>query len=116
LGSQYGFASTPILNAKDQYESPHFRARATTFEYDDPIYGKMVEVGSPAKLSKTPGRIKWANKPVGMDNELVLRKLLGLRTSQIQALADKKIIGKWIETPPGRKPPDDWDGKAGVIM
>jgi len=116
LGCEYGFASTPILNAKDQYESPHFRARAAMFEYEDAILGKMVEVGSPAKLNKTPGRLKWANKPVGLDNEFVLRKFLGLRTYQIHALAEKKIIGKWVENPPGRKPPSDWDGKAGVIM
>ena len=116
LGCEYGFASTPILNAKDQYESPHFRARAAMFEYEDAILGKMVEVGSPAKLNKTPGRLKWANKPVGLDNEFVLRKFLGLRTYQINALAEKKIIGKWVENPPGRKPPNDWDGKAGVIM
>jgi crotonobetainyl-CoA:carnitine CoA-transferase CaiB-like acyl-CoA transferase len=116
LGAEHGFASSPILDARDQYESPHFQARAAMFEFDDPIYGKMVEVGSPAKLSRTPGRLKWANKPVGMDNEFVLRKFLGLRTFQINALAEKKIIGKWVETPPGRKPPDDWDGKAGVIM
>ena len=116
LGCEYGFASTPILNAKDQYESPHFRARAAMFEYEDAILGKMVEVGSPAKLNKTPGRLKWANKPVGLDNEFVLRKFLGLRTYQINALAEKKIIGKWVENPPGRKPPSDWDGKAGVIM
>ena len=86
------------------------------FEYEDAILGKMVEVGSPAKLNKTPGRLKWANKPVGLDNEFVLRKFLGLRTYQINALAEKKIIGKWVENPPGRKPPNDWDGKAGVIM
>jgi crotonobetainyl-CoA:carnitine CoA-transferase CaiB-like acyl-CoA transferase len=116
MGGEYGFASSPVATAKDQYESPHLRARATIFEYEDPIYGKMVEVGSPAKLSKTPGRIKWANKPVGMDNEFVLRKFLSLRTYQIQALAEKKIIGKWVDNPPGRKPPADWDGKAGVIM
>jgi crotonobetainyl-CoA:carnitine CoA-transferase CaiB-like acyl-CoA transferase len=116
LGGRHGFASSPILNAKDQYESAHFRARGAAFEYEDPIYGKMVEVGSPAKLSKTPGRLKWANKPVGMDNEFVLRKFLGLRTYQINALAEKKIIGKWVENPPGRKPPADWDGKAGVVM
>ena len=116
LGCEYGFASTPILNAKDQYESPHFRARAAMFDYEDAILGKMVEVGSPAKLNKTPGRLKWANKPVGLDNEFVLRKFLGLRTYQINALAEKKIIGKWVENPPGRKPPSDWDGKAGVIM
>ncbi len=116
LGEKYGFASTPILNAKDQYDSPHFRARAAMFEYEDPIYGPMVEVGSPAKLSSTPGRLKWANKPVGMDNEFVLRKFLGLHTFQIQALAEKKIIGKWVENPPGRKPPSDWDGKAGMII
>lgn len=116
MGSQFGFASTPVLNAKDQYESAHFRARGAVFEYDDPIYGKMVEAAAPAKLSHTPPRLKWANKPVGMDNEFILRKLLGLRTEEINRLAEKKIIGKWVEAPPGRKPPDDWDGKAGVFL
>lgn len=116
LGARHGFASSPILNARDQYHSPHFRARAAVFEYDDPIYGKMVEVGSPAKLSKTPARLKWANKPVGMDNEYILRRLLGMRTDEIQRLTEKKTIGKWVDVPPGRKPPEDWDGKSGTIL
>jgi crotonobetainyl-CoA:carnitine CoA-transferase CaiB-like acyl-CoA transferase len=116
LAVKHQFAASPILDAKDLYESEHMRARATVFEYDDPIYGQMVETCCPAKLSKTPGRIKWANKPVGLDNEFVLRKFLGLRTYQIKALAEQKVIGKWVENPPGRKPPEDWDGKAGVIM
>jgi hypothetical protein len=34
---------------------------------------------------------------------------------EIAELVEKKEAGRWADIP-GRKPPDDWDGKSGVIM
>jgi len=42
LGTQYGFSSTPILDAGNRYESPRLRAPATVFECEESIYATMI--------------------------------------------------------------------------
>ena len=75
-----------------------------------------MEEGIVPKMSETPGRIKWVGKPVGFDNEYVLKRFLGMKTDRIKGLKERNIIGKWVDTPPGRRPPEGWDGKRGVIL
>jgi crotonobetainyl-CoA:carnitine CoA-transferase CaiB-like acyl-CoA transferase len=99
------------MTAKDHYESAHFRTRRSVWEYDDPVYGPMVEYGPAPKLSGTPARIKWAGKPVGFHNEFVLKKILGLTDAEIRDLEARKVIGKWADRM-GAKPPDEWRGEG----
>ncbi len=106
--------AAPVLTAKDHYESAHFRARRSVWEHEDPMYGRMVEYGPAPKLSATPARIKWAGKPVGFHNELVLKGILGLDDAEIRDLEAKGVIGKWADRP-GAGPPDDWN-RDGVIQ
>ncbi len=115
LACEYGFAAHKVANAKDHYYDEHLRKRNFTYVVHDPIYGEVTVEGIAPKLSETPGRIKWLGKPVGLDNEYVLKCFLGLKTSRIKELQEKNVIGKWIDMP-GRKPPEDWDGKRGVIL
>ncbi|GKT08683.1 hypothetical protein [Desulforhabdus sp. TSK] len=35
---------------------------------------------------------------------------------EIRTLTRCKAIGKWVEGPPGRTPPPDWDGERGRIL
>lgn len=116
LAAQYGFGAQKVANGKDHFEDEHLRKRNFTYYVDDPIYGELYEEGIAPKLSETPGRIKWAGKPVGFDNEYVLKRFLGLKTKKIKYLKEKNIIGKWVDVPPGRKPPQNWDGKSGVLL
>lgn len=104
---RFGFVCAPVQNAKDHYEDQHLRARGSVWEMHDPVYGHMVEYGPAPKFSETPGRFIWAGKPVGFHNEYVLSSLLGLDSEEIKALAERGVIGKWIERK-GPKPPDDW--------
>jgi crotonobetainyl-CoA:carnitine CoA-transferase CaiB-like acyl-CoA transferase len=67
----------------------------------------MVEQGPAPKLSATPGRIRWAARPVGWHNEPVLRTVLGLSPSEIRGLEAQGVIGRWADRV-GAKPPDDW--------
>jgi hypothetical protein len=46
----------------------------------------------------------------------VLKRFLGLKTKKIKYLKEKNVIGKWVDVPPGRKPPEGWDGKSGVLL
>lgn len=116
LAGRYGFGAHKVANGKDHFEDEHLRKRNFTYYVDDPIYGEFYEEGIAPKLSETPGRIKWAGKPVGFDNEYVLKRFLGLKTKKIKYLKEKNIIGKWVDVPPGRKPPERWDGKSGILL
>jgi crotonobetainyl-CoA:carnitine CoA-transferase CaiB-like acyl-CoA transferase len=85
------------------------RERGSVWKVDDPIYGEVVEYGPIPKMSETPGRIKWAAKPVGWDNERVLSEVLGYDHSEITQLEMEGIVGKWADVP-GRKPPEGSKG------
>lgn len=116
LACKYGFGAHKVCNGKDHFEDEHLARRNFTYTVHDPIYGDVVEEGIAPKFSETPGRIKWVGKPVGFDNEYVLKRFLGMKTDAIKGLKERNIIGKWVDTPPGRRPPQDWDGKRGVIL
>jgi crotonobetainyl-CoA:carnitine CoA-transferase CaiB-like acyl-CoA transferase len=105
LGEKHGFAAARVATAQDRYEDPHLRARAAVWDHEDPLYGEMVEQGPAPKLSATPGRIRWAARPVGWHNEHVFRTVLGLSPSEIQALEAERVVGRWAERV-GAKPPD----------
>ena len=107
LGNRFGFAAAPVVNAKDQYHDPHLHARGSVWKLDDPIYGEVVEYGPAPKLSETPGRVKWAGKPVGLDNRFILTRILGLSLEEIHSLEAGGILGTWNDMI-GRKPPDGW--------
>ncbi len=90
-----GFSAAPVAGGRDQYESPHLRARGTVWELSDSLYGRIDEFGPVPKLSESPGRIKSTAKPVGYHNEQVLGGLLGLSKAEMEALERKKVIGRW---------------------
>ena len=106
---RHGFAATRVATARDKYEDAHLRERGSVWEYEDPLYGKMVEQGPAPKLSETPARIKWAAKPVGWHNRDVLVRVLGLSPARIKELEAQKVVGQWADRP-GAKPPADWNG------
>ncbi len=102
---KHGFAAARVASAADRYADPHLRARGAVWDYEDPLYGPMVEQGPAPKLSATPGRIRWAARPVGWHNEHVFRTILGLAPSEIQALEAQGVVGRWADRA-GAKPPD----------
>ena len=114
LGDRHAFAAAPVASGKDHCADAHLEARRTFWRHDDPIYGRFPLYGPPAKLSATPGRIKWTIKPVGADNNFVFRGLLGLSPDEIEALEAQGIIGRWADKP-GQKPPDGWSGEGRAL-
>jgi crotonobetainyl-CoA:carnitine CoA-transferase CaiB-like acyl-CoA transferase len=114
LAAEHGFSAARVANARDHVEDPHWRARGQVVRTDDPLYGEVWNYGSPPKLSATPARVKWVGKPIGMDNEYVLRDILGLTTAEIKDLEAEGVIGKWADRP-GQKPPDDWAGEGRAL-
>lgn len=115
LADRHGFAAQRVANARDHYNDEHLRGRGAVQEFDDPLYGRVVEYGPGPKLSRSPGRMRGIAKPVGFHNEHVFRTVLNLHSDEIRALEEQKIIGKWDERI-GSKPPADWDGEQGVVF
>lgn len=113
LGNKLGFAATRVLSAGDVYHSRHFRERGTVQQYDDDLYGDMVQQCYPPRLSKTPAKLKWSSRPLGFDNDYVFTRLLGMQKSSVKDLEEEGIIFKWNPGVPSHCPPSDWDEVSG---
>lgn len=113
LACRFGFAAARVVGAPEIYRDPHYRLRGAIWEIDDPLYGPVADYGPAPKLSATPGRMKWAARPVGFHNEYIFKKILGLGEEELAELTAKGVIGKWADRP-GARPPADWDGRAGA--
>lgn len=111
---QHGFAAAPVLDAEAISADEHFKRRGAVFQIDDPLYGPLADVGPAPKLSATPGRHKWACRPVGFHNDYVFTGLLGLSREEVRRLEERRVIGRWADRP-GAKPPDDWAGEGRVF-
>jgi crotonobetainyl-CoA:carnitine CoA-transferase CaiB-like acyl-CoA transferase len=69
-------AIAPVLDMKDIVEDPHYHHRRALVEVDGVLMQNVV-----ARLSRTPGRIRHAGRPLGADNAAVLDELDPDRTS-----------------------------------
>jgi crotonobetainyl-CoA:carnitine CoA-transferase CaiB-like acyl-CoA transferase len=63
-------AIAPVMTMADIAADPHYVARGSVVDVDGvPMQGLV------ARLSATPGRIRWAGRPLGADTEAVLDEL-----------------------------------------
>ena len=115
LAEKYGFSASRVYTVKDVLEDQHFRERGFITEIDDPLLGRYYDYEFPVMMSRTPPKVKWSVRPVGFDNEYVMVRILGKSKDEIERLYECGALGKWGEMP-GRRPPPDWDGKAGLIL
>ncbi|GMT43753.1 MAG: CoA transferase [bacterium] len=104
--SRYGFAAHRVYNSGDHVKDEHLGTRNFIHEFTDPKGGKFAFEGTQPHLSATPGRVKWAMKEVGADNDYVFKEFLKLTDEQISELEDKGIIGGYTDML-GRTPPID---------
>lgn len=72
-------------------------------EYEDSMYGHMVQHCYPPRLSETPSRLKWSCRPLGFDNAYVLTKTLDLSSEEVQELEQEGVVFKGQRTIPSRK-------------
>jgi crotonobetainyl-CoA:carnitine CoA-transferase CaiB-like acyl-CoA transferase len=115
LAEKHGFAASHLYNIKDVVEDKHFLERGFVTEVDDPVLGPFLDYEFPVMMSKTPPRVSWTIRPVGFDNEYIMTNRLGKSQDDIQHLYGCGALAKWADVR-GRRPPPDWDGKAGLIM
>ena len=82
-----------IMDAQEMAGNTHYKLRDVHLEWEDQQLGKTVKgVGVIPKFSKTPGKIWRGSVPVGHDNELVYRDLLGLETQALHDLSQRGVI------------------------
>jgi len=80
-----------VMNYEMAQRNPHYIARETFIEWDDPVHGKVKGVGMVPKFKKNPGQI-WRGAPsYNTDTADVLAEL-GYSADDIKALYEKKVI------------------------
>ena len=94
LGKRYGFGTCPIKDAKDACTQKHYLERGEVEEINDPWYGRMKIQGCFPLYSAAPARTEFVAKPMGWDNEYVLRRFIGLSSERLKELERKHVIGK----------------------
>ncbi|MGE4218622.1 MAG: CaiB/BaiF CoA transferase family protein [Alphaproteobacteria bacterium] len=88
-----GVPAAPVQGMAEIAEHPLTRERAMLVAMDHPGAGPIELLGSPFKLSRTPGIVATPAPAVGQDTRAVLRDLLAYDSAQIDALAASGAIG-----------------------
>ncbi len=70
-------AAAPVYTAADYADDPHVRARGAIVDVEGMAQPEVI-----ARLSETPGRVRWAGRPLGSDTAAVLAELGGRDTAE----------------------------------
>lgn len=85
-------AAAPIYRMADVFTDPHFAARGTITRVPDDDLGAVAMADVVPRLSRTPGRVRWAGGAMGAANEMVYRELLGLSEADLTSLRADGVI------------------------
>ena len=83
---------SPINSIADIFQDPHFEARGSIVEIDDPILGATKMPGVVPRLSDSPGRVERLAPTLGQHNEEVYGELLDLSAGELAALIEEGVI------------------------
>ena len=81
-----GIPCSPIINAQNAAEDPHYQARGVHIEWDDEQAGRLKGTRPVPTFSKTPQKIWRGTTAPGADNERVFGELLGYSAEHLAAL------------------------------
>jgi len=87
---------SPVNNIQEICEDPIIRHRNMLVAVDQPAIGPLRIVGSPIRLSETPGRVTSPAPLLGEHSEEILRTILGYDQSRINALKEEGVINATI--------------------
>jgi formyl-CoA transferase len=89
---EYQVPASRVYSVKDAFEDPHYQARGSIIEVEDPTLGKVKMQGIIPRFSLSPGRIRRIGPSLGQDNEEIFQTLLGMNSSKIQELKTQGIV------------------------
>ncbi len=84
-------AAAPVYDIPDIFADPHFAARESLTRVDDPDLESIQMVNVVARLSETPGRVRWTGPALGEHNQEVYGEL-GMSDRELEQLRDEGVI------------------------
>ncbi|BAT71580.1 L-carnitine dehydratase/bile acid-inducible protein F [Thermosulfidibacter takaii ABI70S6] len=81
-----------VLKPVETMKFDHWYERKALIEFDDKDYGKLLVQGLVAKMTETPPRLKWLCRPVGADNQVIYKQLLGYDQKILEQLKKEGVI------------------------
>lgn len=85
-------AVAPIYDVRHILQDPQYQALGTIARVEDPELGSLLMQNVMFRLSEHPGRIRWAGRPLGADNDEVFGSWLGLDPETRAALAARGVL------------------------
>jgi crotonobetainyl-CoA:carnitine CoA-transferase CaiB-like acyl-CoA transferase len=82
---------SPVLDLDEAVNDEHNRARNMVVEVEDPVVGKILQVGIAPKLSETPGAVRSTAPALGAHSDDVLKDL-GYSAQEIDSLREQNIV------------------------
>jgi formyl-CoA transferase len=92
--SKAGVVASRIFSAADILEDDVYRELGDIVTVDDPDLGAVRMQGVIPRLSSHPGKVWRTGPALGEDNADVLHRWLGLGQAEVDALADRGVIGR----------------------
>jgi crotonobetainyl-CoA:carnitine CoA-transferase CaiB-like acyl-CoA transferase len=85
-------AIAPVNDAADLVTDPHVTGREVLTRVPDPDFGGLLMQNLIARLSATPGRIRFTGRAPGADSDDVLTGELGLDPAEVTDLRERGIV------------------------
>jgi crotonobetainyl-CoA:carnitine CoA-transferase CaiB-like acyl-CoA transferase len=85
-------AAAPIYDISQIMDDPQFEALESIVSVDDPDLGSVKMQNVMFRMSKTPGRVKWAGRGLGEDNQNVYVDELGLSDKRLKELSEEGVL------------------------
>jgi crotonobetainyl-CoA:carnitine CoA-transferase CaiB-like acyl-CoA transferase len=89
---EFEVAVAPVYGVAELLADPHLQARGAYLTLEDPDVGKMIVQAPVARLSETPGTVKYLGRDLGADNQEVFAGLLEMSSDEIDHLMEIGII------------------------
>lgn len=91
LLTEAGTQVAPVYNIDEALQDPQVIHRQMILEIEDPVLGKIKQLGIPIKLSETSGKIRFVAPAPGNDTEETMRQL-GYSAGEIEKLIAEGVI------------------------
>ncbi len=89
--ARLGAAVGPIYDIAELLRDPHVAARGSFETHEDPVLGPLRVPAVTARLSRTPGRVRYLGQALGESTDEVLREI-GYRDDEIRRLRETGAV------------------------
>lgn len=82
----------PVLSIDRIFEDAQYKARGAIETVPDDDFGQVRMQNVVPKMRNRPGRIRWAARALGADNEEIYKSGLGLTDEEYEAMKNNGAI------------------------